>query len=143
MKEQDFIKQFEAHSLSPENFNHLGHIWIAWLYVRENDLGTATYKINKGIKSYAESLGANDKFHLTLTTAFTCAIKSRFQEGQTFEDFVESNQDLVNDAMNVISTHYSPEVLNTEQAKTTLIKPDREPFPEEYNRYLNFSKESF
>lgn len=136
MKEQEFLTQFENLSLPADQFNHRGHLWLGWLYVRDLSLGEASNKLNQGIRAFAESLGAKGKFNLTLTTTFACAIKSRFKVGESFEAFLLANPDLVASPMKIIETHYSSEVLNSDEAKVRLITPDREPFPKEFQLEL-------
>ncbi len=139
MTEAEFLRDFEEKSLSPEEFNHRRHLWLGWLYIRDYNLGEASVKLNRGIQVYAESLGADDKFHCTLTTTFACAIKSRFKENQSFDEFLNANNDLENNPMALIETHYSPEVLRSKDARKTLVAPDREPFPRDYESQLVFS----
>lgn len=136
MDEKEFLKKFEELSLPAEEFNHRGHLWLGWLYIRDYSLGEASQKLNLGIDQFARSLGAEDKFNLTLTTTFACAIKSRFQKNETFEEFLQSNKDLVENAMSLIHTHYSPELLFSAEAKKKMVEPDRDPFPKEYEEQL-------
>lgn len=140
MNEKEYIKRFENLSLPADKFNHKGHLWLGWLYIRDHGLGVASEKLNSGIKKFAESLGAGMKFHYTLTTTFACAIKSRFKKDQTFEDFLEVNQDFVDDAMKLIGTHYSQELLATEEARVGLVAPDKEPFPKEFEIEIGLTK---
>ena len=130
LKEKEFISQFETRTLEAGNFDHQGHVRIAWLYIRDYDLKEAGQKINQGIKAFAESQGAVKKFHLTLSTAFICLIKSRFLEGQTYDDFLVANKDLLTDPNTIIGKHYSPGLLKTDKARNELVMPDRLAFSE-------------
>jgi hypothetical protein len=136
MKESEFLKQFEDLSLPASEFNHRGHLWLGWLYIRDHELGLASQKLSQGIKAFAESLGATGKFHYTLTATFACAIKSRFKQDQSFEDFLKQNEDLQSNPMSIIETHFSPQKLKTQEARTKMVYPDREPFPKEYEKQL-------
>lgn len=69
LDDQTFLKQFESLTLEPCHFNHIGHLRLAWLYLQSNDVSQAAKLTSNGIKAYAESLGANNKFHLTITNA--------------------------------------------------------------------------
>lgn len=132
----DFIRKFEDLSLPADEFNHRGHLWLAWLYIKSYSLGEASKKLNAGIQKYAESLGAKDKYHCTLTTTFACAIKSRFKQNEAFEEFLANNKDLSEDPISIIQVHYSPELLQTAEAKKELVPPDRKAFPQEYTEQL-------
>ncbi len=136
MDEKEFLKKIEDLSLPADKFNHRGHLWLGWLYIRDNDLGVASQKLNTGIKKFAKSLGAHGKFHYTLTTTFACAIKSRFRNNETFDEFLNSNQDFVSEAMKIIGTHYSSELLGIDEAKRGLVRPDKKPFPVEYEKEI-------
>lgn len=137
MTEEEFLNQFENLSLSPDDFNHRGHLWLGWLYVRDYELGEASKKLTQGIRDFANSLGAANKFHFTLTTTFACAIKSRFKEGQSFEEFLLENEDLKTNPISLVETHYSQELLRSSEAREKLVPPNREPFPLEYKLQLD------
>jgi hypothetical protein len=111
-------------------------LWLGWLYIRDHGLKSASQKINTGIKSFALSLGAEKKYHCTLTTTFVCAIKSRFKKNQSFDEFLRLNSDLETNAIQIIQKHYSPELLQTLEARTQLVSPDRMPFPKEYEQQI-------
>ena len=130
-----FITQFEDLSLDPGYFNHLGHLRLAWLYLLENDLDTALDRVCRGIKAYAESLGAADKFHYTLTDGIVRIEHQRMMllqqqlnvgslnAGQ-WSDFIAANADLVNDGQKVLQQYYSPQLLATEQARLGRVEAD-------------------
>ena len=130
-----FITQFEDLSLDPGYFNHLGHLRLAWLYLLEHDLDTALDRVCCGIKAYAESLGASDKFHYTLTDAIVRIEHQRMMllqqqlnvgslnAGQ-WSDFIAANADLVNDGQKVLQQYYSPQLLATEQARLGRVEAD-------------------
>jgi hypothetical protein len=44
-----------------------------------------------------------------------------------WELFLLENQDLVNDAISVLDQHFSKGLLFSEQARTTLVQPDKKP----------------
>lgn len=69
LPDNEFLKQFEAKKLPPEEFTHTGHLRLAWLYINQYELDTAIDKITHGIDAHASSLGAPDKFHYTITEA--------------------------------------------------------------------------
>lgn len=136
MQETDFIKQFEACTLPKEIFDHRGHLWLGWLYIRDYSLKEASQRLCKHIDQFACSLGADTKFHKTLTVAFACLIKSRFKDKQSFEQFLTANPDLLTDAIKLIKKHYSSKRLESEQARINLIFPDLQDFPQEYKNEL-------
>ena len=122
--DQTFIREFENQTLNPEYFDHLGHLRIAWLYLSRYSLNEANQRVCNGIKIYAESLGATDKFNLTITDALVKIMAQRMETGQGWEDFIRSNADLVENALSVLGNYYSEEVLFSEEAKRCVLEAD-------------------
>lgn len=126
LSDSEFRYQFENKTLPSAYFDHIGHLRIAWLYLQEFKLTEASQRVGQGIKDYAESLGAKDKFHYTLTEATVRIIASRLnkQNSQSFNMFLENNPDVVSDLKSVIKQYYSDKLLNSEQAKLAYYPPD-------------------
>ena len=129
LSDDEFLKQFEDNSLPPEYFSHLGHLRLAWLYVTKHDLDSAISKTCDGIKSYAESLGAHDKFHYTMTHAFVKIIHQRMldQGDHGWREFLNRNQDLVNTAAEVLLQYFREETLFSKNARKQLVSADLMP----------------
>lgn len=126
LNDQTFISQFEACTLDPKHFDHLGHIRLGWLYATQNALPDAISKTCDGIQRFAGSLGAHDKFHYTLTEAFVRLIALRQAESPaiSFDQFLNQNTDLVDNALNLIHQHYSEALLATNDAKRHSVVAD-------------------
>ena len=129
LTDNDFQTQFENQTLAPEHFDHQGHLRIAWLYLNQYKFKTALIKICNGIKSYAESLGAKDKFNLTVTDAIVKVIAQRIEANPTptWQLFIEHNQDIYNNAIEVLTQYYSEKQLFSDSAKATVLTPDIKP----------------
>lgn len=130
LPDQAFIEQFENQTLAPEHFNHYGHLRLAWLYLQHHPLQQAIEKVTSGISAYASSLGAKDKFQHTLTEAIVRIMALRMKPGntETLEAYLVQNRDLLNDIGAVVGAYYSPELLNSKQARTEFVSPDLTPF---------------
>ncbi|MEP1742450.1 MAG: hypothetical protein ABJI60_15270 [Kangiellaceae bacterium] len=130
LSDQQFIKEFEQLSLNPAHFNHLGHLRITWLYLNQHPIEQATEKVVSGIRQYATSLGAPDKFHMTMTRALVTIIANRCQPiaNHSWNEFIEANQDLVNDAKALVGAYYSDAALESEIARREFVQPDRKSF---------------
>jgi len=126
---EEFLAQFECQTLDPVHFNHVGHIRIACIYLNKYEVKKANKKVCDAIKLYAESLGATNKFNLTLTDAIVKIMANRMKGSadNTWEVFIENNQDIVCDAIGVLNQYFSKEVLFSEQARTSLVNPDIKP----------------
>ncbi len=130
ISDRDFLCQFEDLSLDPIHFDHIGHLRLGWLYLLDHDVDTSVELVCKGLKTYAESLGAMTKFHVTMTNAFVRIMGQRVKELkiQSFESFLSENNDLIVDWKGVLGQYYSDEVLYSETARISLIEPDVQSF---------------
>ncbi len=126
LTDYEFVEQFEDQTLDPVHFNHVGHLRLCWLYLQQYDLETTVQMTCTGIKSYAASLGANDKFHRTITEFLARLIHQRIahQATHSFDDFLNNNQDLVTDAQSVLGQFYSTSLLSSEEARLNYLPPD-------------------
>lgn len=125
----EFLTQFEDHTLDPSYFNHLGHLRLAWLYLNSHDLDTSISLASSGIQSYATSLGASTKFHLTITDSIVriMAIRIAKLEQNDWPSFVAENTDLVEDALSVLDQYFTRDKLLSEKARVSLLSPDIQP----------------
>ncbi|KZN70426.1 hypothetical protein [Pseudoalteromonas luteoviolacea] len=124
-----FLTQFEDLSLDPVHFDHIGHLRIAFIYLNEYTEVEAIQRVCSGIKVYAESLGAKDKYNLTVTTMLVKIMAGRINSGKdkTWETFLANNQDLVLDAIGVLSQHITKEIMLSEDAKVSVLEPNLKP----------------
>ncbi|MGI9286801.1 MAG: hypothetical protein ACR2P1_15545 [Pseudomonadales bacterium] len=125
-----FLHQFEEMTLPAEEFTHRGHLRLAWLYLNRYGLQVAIEKTTNGIRAYAASMGATDKFHHTLTEAIVRIMFSRLQRNRTknFDTYLLTNQDLVENISDVVHSHYSENHLNSTTAKRGFVAPDVKDF---------------
>lgn len=129
LNDRDFLCQFENQTLDSVHFNHVGHLRLAWLYLNRYEVETAVNQVYSRIQAYAASLGAKDKFHLTITDALVRIMAKRIaiMSQKEWELFLVENNDLVEDALSVLDQHFSRELLFSEQARTSLVQPDVQP----------------
>ncbi len=127
MTDEEFKSQLMQQTLSPERFDHHGHLRFAWIVLNEYELYQAIAAVGESIKRYANALGAADKYHETLTRAFTMIIFQRQSQGHyhSFNAFLAANQDLLLNAKSVLAQYYSEECLLSPDAKVYWIEPDR------------------
>ncbi|MEM7119134.1 MAG: hypothetical protein AAF614_42345 [Chloroflexota bacterium] len=125
----EFLHQFKNKTLNPIHFNHVGHLRLSWIYLTHHDIETAVSGVCSGIKGYAGSLGANTKFHLTITDSLVRIMAKRL-DGMTQKDwqsFLDQNRDMVDDAISVLLQYFSKALLFSEAARTSLAAPDIQP----------------
>ena len=131
LSDKEFLDQFENLTLDPAQFNHYGHIRLAWLYLTQHPLDEAIIKVTRGIQAFATSQDATDKFRHTLTEAIVRIMSARMQtsSNDSLDEFLSINRDLTDNMMQVVGKHYSGEILDSEPAKTGFVEPDLAPFP--------------
>lgn len=127
----EFLAALEDTSLPSDGFSHRGHLRAAWLYLEKHPLPEAAMYCALAIQKYATTLGAPEKFHLTLTLAFmhiVADLRARHPAGD-WETFLAACPELVENAQQLIARYYSDEMLQSERARKTFVPPDREPLP--------------
>lgn len=127
LTDQEFQCQFENLTLAESQFDHLGHLRIAFLYLQQNDLPQAIDRVCTGIKRYAANLGAAQKFQHTLTEATVRIMAQRIglQGRQNFTQFINNNLDLVDNLASVLLDYYFEQTLFSDKARQHYIKPDK------------------
>lgn len=114
-----------------DEFTHRNHLRAAWLYLAQAPLPEAAMKCSLSIQRYANSINAPEKFHLTLTLALMhiIAAERASKPADDWESFLAQCPHLLADAKQIVSRHYSDEIMNSEKARKTFVPPDREPLP--------------
>ncbi len=118
------IDDFEAGHVDPERFDHEAHVYVAWLYVREYPLSEALEKFDVALQRLVIKLGAEGKYHATLTWFFLLLIAQRAATAETWQVFKRSNTDLINDGKELLSRYYSDACLSSDLARQRFLLPD-------------------
>lgn len=127
-----FVHEFEDLSLDSAKFNHEGHLRIAFIYFTLHDKQSAVESIETGIKRYAESLGVADKFHRTITFALAQVVHNRIEmlferlkHPVIWSEFLKVNQDILHNALTILESHYSRDLLFSDKARKNILLPDK------------------
>lgn len=127
MTDTEFLFQFESCQLPKDNFNHLGHLRITWLYLKNLPVEVAVEKVSNGIMRYATHLGVKQIYHETLTRAWIYLVKQSMScSDQNFSQFIQRNHQLFN--KKILTEYYSSSILNSDFAKEKWIEPDLRKF---------------
>jgi hypothetical protein len=118
------IDLFEAGNIDPDNFNHEAHVYVGWLYVREYELTEAIARFDAGLKRLVSKLGAEGKYHATLTWFFLLLINDRGEDGEPWHVFRHRNANLVDESNKVLSRYYSDAYLFSDRARERFLLPD-------------------
>ena len=118
------IESFEASDIDPDRFDHEAHVYVAWLYVSEYPLADAIARFDAGLRRLVTALGAEGKYHATLTWFFLLLIAERIAPDEPWQVFKHRNADLVNDSKQLLSRYYSEEYLFSDRARERFMLPN-------------------
>ena len=116
MDDHAFVSSLENCTLPPEQFNHAGHLRLAWHYLAQHPLDEAIARTCATIRAYATHLGAAEKYHATVTVALVRLLHA-------------CGPAALADAKAVLARHYSPALLASAAARAGFIAPDLAPLP--------------
>jgi len=121
------IEALEGASVDPETFNHESHVYAAWLYLEQWQLSEATQRFCAAIRNLTKQLGAETKYHETITCFFMQLINQRRETMQqtSWAAFRAKNADLVEHAGTTLNRYYSKELLASEAARQQYLLPDK------------------
>lgn len=126
MNDQEFLEAFEDTNLEPKLFDHTAHIRMGWIYVKNYPLAKAIDRFANALRAYTRAVGAEDKYHETITWFYMLLIAERQARtnAATFDAFLAKNTDLVA-SPSILTRYYRPETLAGEQAQQHYVLPDR------------------
>jgi hypothetical protein len=120
------FERFETHAIDPGSFGHREHVVCAYEMLRTHPFLEAVNRYAKAIESIANSAGAPDKFHLTVTLAFLSIIAERIHASESGDAaaFLEANPDLL--SPDLLHDWYPKARLESELARTVFLLPGAE-----------------
>jgi hypothetical protein len=130
-KDQHFRREFEACRFPPAEFSHRAHIRLAYVYLAEYDTDTAHQLMQRALLNFLQyhSLDVS-KYHETITRAWIMAVR-HFMEispsSESSKTFVENNSKILDSR--IMMTHYSAEVLFSDEARAKFVEPNLSPIP--------------
>ncbi len=128
--DSELISSLEDVSLKETQFTHEAHIRLAWIHLKNNGLNTAIDLVTKQIRAYVRHLGAQDKYHHTLTIAAVKTVHHfiKISPFEPFEKFIEHNPRLLSDFKTLVHTHYSEQLIQSELSRSSFCEPDLMPY---------------
>jgi len=128
MSDVEFTRALERGEIADENFHHVSHLHVAWVYLAESlSVQQAADKMRDTLRRYAATAGKPEKYHETITL-FWVHLLSRAQaagRGRRLEDIVNANPQLLE--KNFPLAYYSAERLFSDEARTSWVEPDLRP----------------
>ena len=127
--ERTALDAFRAGTLSTDAFHHADHVRMAWVYVREYGLESATRQFVDDLKRFAVAKGVPGLYHATITHAYLSILAERAAATPTvvWAEFAAAHPDLLRWKPGVLDVYYSPERLWSEAARAGFLLPDRAP----------------
>jgi len=130
-EDQRFRAEFEAGRFPPADFNHRAHIRLAYVYLCEHDPDTAHQRMRSALLSFLGHHGIDvSKYHETMTRAWILAVEHFMENTPAAESsdvFIERNPRMLD--AKIMMTHYSAEVLFSDEARARFVEPDLDPIP--------------
>jgi len=130
LSDEQFVEAFESCRLPKESFHHADHIRLAWIYLRRMPESEAAGGIAESIQRLAAHYGLSDKFHVTMTRAWTRLVAAALTSAppdMQFPEFAAAHPHLLD--KNLLEKHYSSESLRGDEARSAWLEPDLRPLP--------------
>src|SRR5262245_55130357 len=129
--DRDFRAEFEACRFPPAEFGHRAHIRLAYVYLAEHDTDASHQLMHDALLNFIRHHGVDiSKYHETMTRAWIMAVR-HFMEispgSESSEAFTEDNPRMLDSK--IMMTHYSAEVLFSDEARARFVEPNLSPIP--------------
>jgi hypothetical protein len=127
----EFRAAFEAGAFAPADFSHRAHVRLAYVYLAETDASLALERMRAALLTFLCHHGIPaSKYHATLTRAWILAVDHfmhRSPEASSAGDFIDRNPVLLDSK--IMLTHYSADLLFSDQARAEFVEPNLDPIP--------------
>jgi hypothetical protein len=126
-----FRAEFERCAYPPAAFDHRAHIRLAYAYLCDHDTDTAYEAVRGALLAFLthHNVGIS-KYHDTITRAWIMAVR-HFMEltpaAGSADDFIAQNPQMLD--ARIMMTHYSAELLFSDEARRRFVAPDLDPIP--------------
>ena len=119
------IAEFEVLDIDPERFDHTAHLYVAWQYLRINELLTAIDRYRSTLRRLVLKLGVPGKYHETITWFFMVAVAERMNgaERDDWDAFQAANPDLFKPGGAFLKSFYSQDRLGSVEARNQFLLP--------------------
>jgi len=126
-----FKEQFESGEISPAVFDHRAHVRMAYVYLAGQETEVALRQIRDALRGFLRYHEIDPtKYHETLTRAWVLAVRHFMEttrESTSADAFVEQNPILLD--AKIMLTHYSADLLFSDEARARFVDPDLAPIP--------------
>lgn len=127
----NFKNQMENCAFPAPNFNHRAHLRLAYIYLSENNAESSTSLMRDTLNRFLIHNGVDpSKYHETLTKAWILAVHhfmNKTGDTSSAHEFIDRNPEMLDTG--IMMTHYSGEVLFTDEARAAFVQPNLDPIP--------------
>lgn len=129
--DQIFRRDFEACKILPAEFNHRAHIRLAYVYLTAQDTEAAYESMRNALMSFIRHNGIDpSKYHDTITRAWILAVRHFMAitpSSDSSDHFINQNTKMLDPK--IMLSHYSAEVLFSDEARARFVEPNLHPIP--------------
>ena len=127
----EFKRQFESCEFPVAEFNHKAHLRLAYVYLSENNADSSIELMRDSLIRYLKHNGVDpSKYHETLTKAWVLAVHhfmNKTENSISSDELIDQQPEMLDSR--IMMTHYSAEVLFSEEARKAFVQPNLEPIP--------------
>ncbi|WP_127818131.1 hypothetical protein [Microbacterium sp. CPCC 204701] len=128
MDDVQLLESFASGTL--REFPHSDHIRVVFLRTRSHGTEEALQFMSDGIRQMAESAGAPEKYHATITAAWTKIVGALVQTSDPrtgFDEFLTEHSELLR--RDLLLEYYTRDLLRSTAARASFVEPDIRPLP--------------
>lgn len=130
-QDREFQRQFESGEYPPADFNHRAHLRLAYVYLTGNDTDKAYALMRDALHGFLLHHGVDvGAYHDTITRAWILAVRHFMEKtaGTASADaFIDQNPEMLD--AKIMMTHYSAELLFSDEARAKFVEPNLDPIP--------------
>jgi hypothetical protein len=125
------VRDFEAGTLAPDQFNHHAHMTVALWYLSQMPFAKATATMRTNIQHFAAHHHQGQLYHETITGFWMRLLRHILESADPSEPFADVVYRVITTfgTMDVFFRHYSKERAFSPEARQRWVNPDLIPLP--------------
>ncbi len=131
MTDETFVEEMEACRLRNEDFHHIDHIRLAWIYLGMQPEPEAAERMAASLRKFSAHVGRATRYHHTITIAWVrlvAAARAATPPTDSFPEFIAAHPHLAD--QKALLRHYSQTCLDSPEARADFVAPDLQPLPD-------------
>lgn len=130
-EDHEFMQRFESSLFPVDKFDHRAHVPLAFVYPCNFDATSAYQKMRNALFGFmSHHVVDPSKYHETITKAWVLAVQHFMQQTPatySASEFISANPMLLD--TEIMMSHYTKDVLFSDEARTSFVEPNIEPIP--------------